>query len=293
MITDSASDIPVEHEQKYGITVLPFKIAIAGRTYVSRKDFTNEEFYKMLEKSTEIPRTAQITAFEFGELYEELYAQGVTDAVLVLINAEGSATYNNACMAKKSFFEQGPDRAEKMRIHLLDGRSYTYAYGYPVVVGARMAQEGHTAEEIVAFIRNWLERSAIYAGLYTLKYAGKSGRIPSVAAFVGDALGMKPIMRICDHGITTRDKVRGERAILPMVMRRVTEQMEPNSPYCVGYGNDPILRDQMLQLAEETIGYPPAEVFQLGAEITANSGPRITGVLFLRKAEFCTAETTK
>ena len=94
-------------------------------------------------------------------------------------------------------------------------------------------------------------------------------------------------MRICDHQITTRDKVRGERAILPMVMRRVMEQMEPNTPYCVGYGSDPVLRDEMIHLAESTIGYPPTTVIQLGAEITANSGPRITAVLFMRKKEFC------
>ena len=40
-ITDSASDIPEEEARAYGIEVLPIPIAIDGKDYHERVDFTN------------------------------------------------------------------------------------------------------------------------------------------------------------------------------------------------------------------------------------------------------------
>ena len=47
IVTDSASDISYEDEKLYGIKVLPFKIALGDRSYISRVDFDNEKFYEL------------------------------------------------------------------------------------------------------------------------------------------------------------------------------------------------------------------------------------------------------
>ena len=54
-ITDSASDIPEEEARAYGIEVLPIPIAIDGKDYHERVDFTNREFYKLLTDAARIP----------------------------------------------------------------------------------------------------------------------------------------------------------------------------------------------------------------------------------------------
>lgn len=43
--------------------------------------------------------------------------------------------------------------------------------------------------EINAYLEESIARRRIYFGIYNLKYAGKSGRIPSAAAFIGDKIG--------------------------------------------------------------------------------------------------------
>ena len=140
LLTDSASDISEKHEKKYNIKVVPFKIAVGDKSYVSRVDFNNEKFYDIMESYDGLPLTSQVTAFEFEEVYEEMFRDGVTDLICVLINGTGSATYNNSLMAADSFFEEHPEAVGKMRITSIDSRSYTGAYGYPVVEGAKMAQ---------------------------------------------------------------------------------------------------------------------------------------------------------
>ena len=95
---------------------------------VSRVDFSNEKFYSMMEAYDGLPLTSQFTAFEFQEVYEEMYRDGVTDVICVLINAQGSATYNNSIMAADNFYEDNPEAVGKIRFISIDGRSYTGAY---------------------------------------------------------------------------------------------------------------------------------------------------------------------
>ena len=84
-------------------------------------------------------------------------------------------------------------------------------------MAAKMAQEGRSVEEINAYLEESIARRRIYFGIYNLKYAGKSGRIPSAAAFIGDKIGIKPIMKIWDHEITTAGKCRGEKKVVSKI----------------------------------------------------------------------------
>ena len=65
ILTDSASDIDVEFEQIYNVKVMNIEVEIGGKTYRERQDFTNDEFFKMMEKDGGIPKTSQVTASEY------------------------------------------------------------------------------------------------------------------------------------------------------------------------------------------------------------------------------------
>lgn len=283
IITDSASDISVENEKALNIKVLPFQVAVDDKTLTSRVDFSNEEFYTILENAKKLPTTSQITPYDFGELYLQLFQEGYEDVILVLINSEGSATFNNSKNAAKTFFEEHPEAEGKINFYSVDGRSYSCAYGHPVTVAAKKLIDGVSTKKIVEYLEDYMQRSIIYAGLYTLKYAAKSGRIPSAAAFVGDALGLKPLMRICDNHITTKDKVRGEKKIIPAILEKIEEVMEPKSEYCVVCGNDKELGQKMADAATEKFGYAPVEIYRIGAAIAINAGPKVVGISCLRK----------
>lgn len=283
IITDSASDITDENEKDLDIRVLPFQIALGDSSYTSRLDFDNDGFYELMAQYDEIPKTSQITPFEFQELYLKEAEAGYTDIILVLINSHGSSTFGNSVMAKETFFDEHPEYEGKLHIYNIDGKGYSAIYGVPVVDGARMIKEGKSAKEVDAYIRNAIDNRRIYFGMYTLKYAGKSGRIPSAAAFVGDRLNLKPIMKICDNEITTGAKVRGEGKIIPKIVDMSIADMKPGTPYEVIYGNDLNAKEEMEALMKERVGYGPAGYYQIGAAIAANAGPRTVGLAFYIK----------
>lgn len=280
IITDSASDISKEMEQKYNLDVISYSIVIGDKTYTSRVDFDNEGCYELMEASESLPMTSQITAFQFMELYYDYYQKGCTDLIFILINGKGSATYNNSLMAMDMLIEEHPECEGNIHIYSHDGGSYSAGYGQPAVMAAKMAQEGRSVEEINAYLEESIARRRIYFGIYNLKYAGKSGRIPSAAAFIGDKIGIKPIMKIWDHEITTAGKCRGEKKVVSKICDMAVADMEPGSEYQIEYGNDEKIKEEMAAKMTEKLGYGPTGYFQIGAEVAANAGPRIVGVAF-------------
>lgn len=282
-ITDSASDITLEQEAEYGIKVLNFKITLGNQGFTSRVDLTNEEFYDLLESSPEIPTTAQLTVFEFTDLFTEVYKDGYTHAIVTLINSEASATYSNAEVAIEQFYTDNPEARDAFKISLIDSRNYTAGYGYAVIEGAKMAAQGKSADEIEAFMRDWIAHLTIFFAPYSLKYARKSGRIPGATAVVGEALGIKPIMRIYDHKIENDEMVRGEKKLVGKIADKSIAEMIERTPYTVVYGSNPKDGEEMTAAMTERLGYAPVGVWQVGAIITAHAGPRVVGVVFQSK----------
>ncbi len=282
-ITDSASDISLEDEKEYGITVLNYKITVGDKGYVSRIDVSNRQYYDILAASPEIPKTSQIFTHEFVDLFEDIYSQGYTHVIMTLINREASATFSNAETAISDFYSDHPEARQRMEIKLIDSRNYTYGYGYPVIEGVKMADRGMSYDEIVKFIEDWLKHLVIYFVPYTLKYAKKSGRIPGAVAVVGEALGIKPIMRIYDHVIANSVMARGEKRVVPTLVDKTMSEIIEGTPYITLYGCEDKDGDAITKAMTEAVGYPPEKCVQIGPIISSHSGPRVAGVVFQSK----------
>lgn len=64
-MTDSASDISSADEQKYSIEVIPFPVTVGDRTYISRVDFNNEQFFSLMAQYDEIQELHRSRPFSF------------------------------------------------------------------------------------------------------------------------------------------------------------------------------------------------------------------------------------
>ena len=278
IMTDSASDIPAQYEADYDIEILNFPLTIGDETYFERVDFPeHEDFYKILYSAPKIPTHAQLTPMVFEEKFEEFLEKGYQDLIYVCINAKGSNTYNSARMARQQFEQKHPDAV--MRIHILDSKTYSYAYGYAAVEAAKKAQKGVPVNEILAYLADWFNTLEIYATAYALDFAKKSGRVSSTAAFVGELLGLKPVITFIDGDNATPAKVRGDKAVVPALVRMAKEHIVPKTPYLVLYGNNLEERDKLIRELEKALGYPAADVIQIGATISINIGANLVGVV--------------
>ena len=283
IMTDSASDVPYEAEERYGIKVLCFAIAVDDQSYTERRDFTPTEFYDILTHASRIPTTAQYTPVQFEEAYEEVWQEGCSDLIYVGINSKGSGTFQNSLIARENFYEAHPEAREQLQIHCLDSHTYCLGYGYPVVEAAIKAEKGASAQEIVSYLENWFSCCSVYFTPYTLEYVKKSGRVSAAAAFVGELVGLKPIISFPDGESKVLTKVRGERAVVPALAKMAQSTMIPHTEYAVIVGANPEYARQLAAEMEKAVGYPPAMIGNLGAAIAVNAGPDVVGIVIRNK----------
>lgn len=279
IMTDSASDVSVAQAEKYGIRLINFWLLVNDKECREHVDYTTKEFYDVLENSSELPHTSQILIADYLEAYESEYADGTTDLINVTIASIGSNSYNNACAAKEEFYKKHPDAEGKMNITVMDSRAYTGAYGLPVIEAAKKIQKGATVDEIIPFLQNWIDSSVIVCTAFTLKYARKSGRVGCVAAFVGEMLGLKPIIAFRYAVSETVAKIRGDKAVIPQLVDYAVEHMVPKTPYSVLVGSHSERSDEIIKLMKKKVGYEPTEIHEVGATIACHLGHDVTGII--------------
>mgnify|MGYP000761029091 CR=1 FL=1 len=283
LMTDSACDLDKKTLDSLGIKLMPFTITFGDKSFRETVDKTTLEVYDMMDNFADIPKTAQITAFEFEEAYMEAYEQGYTDIIYVSINSKGSATYNNSIMAKNNFFENNGNAKNKIRIYNVDSRCYTGVYGFPLCEAAKKISKGDSAESIVAYFEEWFKVTAVYAVPMSLKYAKKSGRISAAAAFAGEMLGLKPLIEFADGDTSTIEKIRGEKNIIPKMLACLDKKMVPQSPYMMVCGkSDAVAKELEKELAKK-YGRKAEAYYRVGAAVAANIGTELVGVICRRK----------
>lgn len=278
--TDSTADVPQNLREELGIPFLPLTILAEGKEYRDGVDITPAEFYKILERCDQIPASAQVSVNLYTRLFENTVAAGYTHLIHVSINSKGSGTYQAGVMAREMFYEEHPELQGKFDIQIVDSRNYSMAYGLAVVAAARAAREGKEPEEIMAILRDNLNHGRAIVVPLTLKFVKKSGRISPAAAFLGDALGLKPLITFLDGEAQITAKVRGEGKIIPTMLEEFMRVRKPGTPYAVASAGDPALREAMEKACVEACGEKPVASIDLGSVISINTGPSAVGLCF-------------
>ncbi|MGM9660702.1 MAG: DegV family protein [Faecousia sp.] len=278
--TDSTSDIPQSFRESLNISVLPLTILAEGKEYRDGVDITPSEFYKILDEAEKLPVSSQVTATEYLALYRQVWEEGYTDLIHIAINSKGSGTYQAAVMTRDMFLEENPEA--KLNIHIIDSRTYSMAYGMAVVEAAQMVQAGATVEEIIAHVQDWVEYTRPMFVPLNLKCVKKSGRISPAAAFVGDAIGLKPLITFEDGEAKILSKVRGEHKAIAALVDICQKERRPGTNYCLVYGSNLEALKALKAACADVMDQPPMAEYEVGCIIGINTGPNMIGILYRR-----------
>lgn len=280
--TDSTADIPVPIREELDISVLPLNITTSDREYLDGYDITPEEFYKVLESAEQMPTSSQVTPYRYSDLYEETWKAGYTDLIQTTLNGKGSSTWQSAVQMREMFYEEHPEAKDSFRIHIVDSGTYSMGYGWAVIEAARMAKAGAGVEEIIEFITDWVQHVRVIFAPMNLKWVKKSGRISAAAAFIGEAVGLKPIILFEDGEAKIVTKARGAKKAIAALADMCREEHKEGTPYMLAGGSDPAAAEQLLAACRDKLGQEPAVQYQLGCIITINAGPDAVGLVYRR-----------
>ena len=278
--TDSTADIPNNFCDELNISVLPLTILVGDKEYRDGIDITKDEFYNILDTAATLPVSSQVTSVLYAELFEETWKAGFTDLIHISINSKGSGTYQAAVMTREMFYEEHPEAKETFTIHLIDSKTYSMAYGIPVIEAARMAGSGRSSDEILEHLRDWLGHARPLFVPLNLKCVKKSGRISPAAAFLGDAIGLKPLITFEDGEAKILSKARGDNKAIAALVETCLRERKQGTNYALVYGSNRAAFEQLREACAKAFDIPPITEYQVGCVIGINTGPNMIGILY-------------
>ena len=266
IITDSASDISQELAAEWNITVLPLKVRFGEEEFLDGVTLSNREFYERLIETDEIPKTSQITPFDYRSEFEKAVNAG-DEAVCFCLSSGVSGSFQSACVAAQEF---------EGKIFVVDTQQFCISEAVIVERAVQMRGSGMSAVEI-----------------YTLEYLKLGGRISSAAAFAGGLLNLKPVLTIEDGVVKILGKARGSRNGNNMLTEFAEKLggIDFDRPYCFGYTgfSDETLKKYIhdsARLYEGKIDMNDPGAFRImkvGATIGTYAGPGAIAVAFFSK----------
>lgn len=201
IVIDSTSDVTQEIIDKYNLEMVPLTVNFDDGSYLDKVELSTEDFFKKLSSSDKLPTTSQVAPGVFINTFSEILLNG--DEVLgIFLASDFSGTYESARIAKDMI---GGDR-----IHLIDSRSVCLGTFSLILEAIELVEQNKNINEIIETLEALKDKIVVAAGLDTLKYLEKGGRLSKGQAVVGSLLNIKPIITIKDGKIAVIDKIRGK-----------------------------------------------------------------------------------
>lgn len=275
ILVDTSADFTAEELNALDIQFVPITVTIDGTDYRDGIDLTKDEFYNLLENAQEFPKTAQPSPQDFLDVFEEAKEQG--DSLIYLsLSSALSGTFQSATLAK--------NMAEYDEIYLVDTLSATHAIHILTEYACKLREEGLTAAEIVPKLEEIKSRITILAGLDTLEYLYKGGRLNKATAAIGELANLKPIITVTEEGkIGVPGKCLGRNKALASLQKMITETGVDSSfpAYSIyTYGTENV---EKLEAKLRGSGISITKQLQIGATIGAHIGPGAFGFIFVAK----------
>ena len=280
IITDSASDISQELAKELNITVLPLKVRFGEEEFLDGVTLSNRQFYERLIETDEIPKTSQITPFEYRSNFEKAVKAG--DQVVCFTLSSGvSGSYQSACVAAQEF---------ERDVFVVDTQQFCISEAIIVERAVQMRDSGMDAAAIYEAIEVEKKDAHVLAIFNTLEYLKLGGRISAAAAFAGGLLSLKPVLTIEDGVVKILGKARGSRNGNNMLTEFAEKLggIDFERPFCFGYTgfSDETLKKYIhdsARLYEDKIDVNNPDKFRIhkvGATIGTYAGPGAIAVAF-------------
>jgi DegV family protein with EDD domain len=272
IVTDGTADLPEGVAEKYGLTVVPLYINVAGESYLDGVELSRREFYQKLPHYETPPLTSAPGPETFRQVYERLADQGATEILSLHISASLSATYNVAQAAAQT--------TKAVPVTTFDPGQLTLGTGLLALKAAQAAADGMTMPEILTMLREKAARTYTVAALDTLEFLRRSGRVSHLAYGLGSLLKIKPLLKM-HRGEMGMERVRTRRRATERLVELVS-RLAPLEELAVVHTYAP---EHQKRLRREIQHLLPPEKHSLSSMVTpvigAHIGPGAAGFVVI------------
>jgi DegV family protein with EDD domain len=197
-VVDSGCDLYALEAKKYGVEIVPLKIDIEDKPYISsvnentsfeEEDKIREDFYhKIIGNSV---KTAAPNLHDFEKTYAKLSEKGIDNIFSVHLASSASLTYGAARTSATGYMAKNP----KVNISVIDSNSIGPMIRYALLETFDKYEKGQVDDNNFekAFI-DLSQRVNVYFTVDNLNHLRDGGRMSKAQCAIGNILGIKPII---------------------------------------------------------------------------------------------------
>lgn len=205
--TDTSANLPTAELQWHQLYLLSFSYIVneVEHQCLDLSAFDGDAYYEMLRHTP--ASTSMISMDQYRQLWEPLLEEG-HDILHVGMSSGISGAYQSAVMAARELREEYPQR----RLVVFDTRAASLGEGIQVLHAATCREAGYTLDETVRELAELRPRIRQIFTVDDLMHLRRGGRVSGVAAAVGTALRIKPLLKGDEAGrIVVFGKVQGRK----------------------------------------------------------------------------------
>ncbi|MBQ8504704.1 MAG: DegV family protein [Clostridia bacterium] len=279
LLIDADGELWYTRQEELGVECIsmPYTYNDNEYYYDLGKNTDLKKFYQAIRDGA-IPKTMALNPQEYYEIIEKHYAAG-NDVLYVSFSHAMSGTFNHLNTALNMLAEKYPDR----KTTVFNTNSISLGAGIQMEYAAELKNKGASDEEILAFLKEFTNRSVVYFVVDDLMHLKRGGRLSGFAAFAGTLLSLKPILTIDAEGkLGVLEKVAGKKKAIRSIADKVNKTLTGLEYRVYVLDADcPADGDMLADLIKQA--HPDANIIRqtIGPVIGAHCGPGTVGTVFI------------
>ena len=282
--TDTDTDITAKEAAEFGYKLISMPYTLDGKEvypYVDYETFDSHSFYQMLREG-KMPSTSALNPYDYKKYFEPEFAAG-NDILYVHFSRVMSASFDAMDRAVRELKEKYPERM----FYTIDTKGITIGSLNIAREIGDMIKAGAPVEEILAWGEKEVDKFAVYFFADDLKFFQRSGRVSGIAGFMGNMIGVRPILTMTEGGRMEsigkeRGRVNAMRRLLDYI-EELSEDMDKHR-VIIAHADAPELADRMKEMFIERFGDSyRVEINQVNPTAGSHCGPDTLGICFHAK----------
>lgn len=272
IVMDGSGDMPAGWAETYNVQVVPVYLHIGDQTFQQGIDLSDEDFYRVVDATRIIPKTAIPSPFQFAEFYRKIAQPG--DSILSMhLSSKLSGMFASAQEGARLV-------AQEFNIVVLDTGNGSAGLGYMCRDARVLERAGETLQAIVKRMEFISRNMHIIFTVDNLEYGRLSGRVKALQATLSSLLNIKPIIALRDGALELGDRVRTRQKALTYIVDHMRQRLgEQLVNVAVVHARAPEAGQAMLERVREALNCKEIVLTNLSIAVSAHLGPGTVGIV--------------
>ena len=279
---ESTADLSAEKFREIGVEYVCFHYYLDGRDLPDDLGVSMAfpDFYQAMVDGADT-RTAAVGTGDYVAFWRPFLEAG-RDILHVSLSSGISSTFESACIAADQLRAEFPERT----IYVADSPNASSGFGLMMQLLSDMRAAGASIDDAYEWARTNTAnvRSRFFST--DLTFYIKGGRVSPVSGFVGNLLGICPLLHIDEEGkLIPVEKVRSKKKVIKRIVECMLKDCKDGADYSgkVFISHSDCLEDAQAVAALIAEHFPkaqPAEIFWVGTTIGSHTGPGTVALFY-------------